>query len=118
MRDVEMEIHGAVRRFQRAIHAYSELEHELEQARRNVAEAAGRYPALAPAHRLFGRVALRLEVIGAAVADVPGLVGVVERGQQKLTHLRILAERHGLEVRYEDFARDRRGGEEFGNLTR
>jgi hypothetical protein len=112
VRDVEMEVHGAVRRFQRAIHAYSELEHELEQARRNVAEAAGRYPALAPTHRLFARVARHLELIGAAVADVPGLVCVVEKKQLKLTHLRILAERHGIELRSDDFARDRREDED------
>jgi hypothetical protein len=97
------EIHGAVRRFQRAIQAYAELERELEQARLSVAAAAERYPALARAQQLFGRAALRLEVIGAAVADVPGLVGEVEEGQQRLTHLRLLAEQHGIEVRY-DFA--------------
>jgi hypothetical protein len=110
----ERDIHGAVRRFQRAIHAYSELERELELARLSVAEAAGRYPALARAQRLFGRAALRLEVIGAAVADVPGLVGEVEEGQQRLTHLRILAEQHGIEVRY-DFAGSGPRGETFGN---
>ena len=97
----EIEIGGAVRRFQRAIQAYAELERELEQARRNVAEVAGRYPALARAHQLFGRAAVRLEVIGAAVADVPGLVGELEEGQQRLAHLRRLAEQHGISVRYD-----------------
>jgi hypothetical protein len=95
----ESEIHGAVRRFQKAIQAYAELERELELARLDVAAAAGRYPALARAHRLFGRVALRLQVIGSAVADVPGLVGELEEGQQRLAHLRRLADRHGIEVR-------------------
>jgi hypothetical protein len=97
----EIEIYGAVRRFQRAIQAYAELERELEQARRSVAEAAGRYPALGRAQQLFGRASHRLEVIGAAVADVPGLVGELEVGQLRLAQLRELAELHGIEVRYD-----------------
>ena len=120
----EVEIRDTVRRFQQAIQAYAELERELEQARLNVAEAAERYPALARAHQLFRRAALRLEVIGAAVADVPGLVGEVEERQQRLVHLRRLAERHGLEVRYHGLPPSREkatgpaSGEDFGNSTR
>ena len=96
----EIERNSAVRRFQKAIQAYAELERELEQARRSMAEGARRYPALARVHLLFGQAALRLEVIGNAVADVPGLVGELEEGQERLAHLRRLAERHGIEVRY------------------
>ena len=97
----EVEISGAVRRFQKAVAAWSELERDLEQARRSVAEAAERYPALARAQQLFGRVALRLEVIGAAVADVPGLAGELQEGQERLAHLRRVAEKHGIAVRYD-----------------
>jgi len=69
----EAEITHAVQRFRKAVDAYGELERDIEQARRNVAEVADRYPALARAQRLFERAARSLEVIGAAVADVPGL---------------------------------------------
>jgi len=99
MRD--REIASAVRRFRRAIAAFEALERELEQARRHVADAAGRYPGLAPTERLFARAARWLEVIGAAVADVPGLAEELEGEQQRLTSLRTLALRHGIEVRYD-----------------
>ena len=97
----EGEITGAVRRFRQAVHAYGELSRDLEQARRNVEEAAGRYPALGPAQRLFERATRWLEMIGAAVADVPGLAEELEEEQLRLTRLRTLAERHGIEVRYD-----------------
>jgi ABC-type transporter Mla subunit MlaD len=95
------EITRAVRRFGKAVAAYEELVRALEQARRSVAEAAPRYPALARAERLFEQAARSLEVIGAAVADVPGLAGELEEEQQRLARLRALAERHGIEIRYD-----------------
>ena len=95
----QAEIQGAVRRFRRAVRAYEELERDLEQARRTVAEAADRYPALARAQRCFERAAESLEVIGAAVADVPGLASELEEEWQRLDRLKALAERHGIEVR-------------------
>jgi DNA repair ATPase RecN len=96
-----VEITRAVRRFQRAVNAYEELERALEQARQSVEAAAGLYPALERARRLFELAAQSLEVIGAAVADVPGLAGELEEEQQRLTRLRALAERHGIAVRYD-----------------
>ena len=95
------EIDGAVRRFQKAVDAWAELERDLAQAERSLAEARERYPALARAHRLFGRVLDRLEVIGAAVADVPGLAGELQEEQARLARLRKLAARHGISVRYD-----------------
>jgi DNA repair ATPase RecN len=97
----EAELRSAVRRFQKAVDAYEELERALEQARRNVAEAADRYPALARAERCFEQAARSLTVIGAAVAEVPGLASEVEEGRQRLDHLKALAERHGIEVRWD-----------------
>jgi exonuclease VII small subunit len=97
----DAEITDAVRRFRKAIHAYEELERDLEQARRSIAEAAARFPALARAHRLFTQAGRSLEVIGAAVADVPGLVEELEEGQERLARLKTLAERHGIAVRYD-----------------
>jgi len=89
----QAEITHAVQRFQKAVDAYGELERDIEQARRNVAEVADRYPALARAHRLFERAARSLEVIGAAVADVPGLASELQ-----LARLDPLDESDGSEV--------------------
>jgi hypothetical protein len=97
----EVEIICAVRRFHKAIAAYGELERDLARARQSLAEVAERYPALALAHRLFERAAQSLQVIGAAVADVPGLAGELALEQQRLTRLRTLAERSGIPVRYD-----------------
>ena len=97
----DAEIDGAVRRFQKAIDAWAELERDLAQAERSLRDAAERYPALGRAQQLFGRALLRLEVIGAAVADVPGLAGELQEEQERLAQLRRLAARHGISVRYD-----------------
>jgi hypothetical protein len=94
-------IHQAVRRFQIGIDAYSDLERNLAQARRSVAGLAEHFPALAGTDRLFEKAARSLDLIGAAMADVPGLAEELDSEQQRLGRLKALAERHGIDVRYD-----------------
>jgi hypothetical protein len=96
------EIERAVRNFSRAIDAYGRLERDLEEVRRSLDDLALRFPALGRTGALvdrFERIEQDLEVIGVAVAEVPGLASELGLERERFLRIKELVERQGLVVR-------------------